>query len=183
MAGVSKVRFLVPLKSRYAEANTHSCRNPGFPLAWCGSLERCASSECRGNLWSRYLVVAGVSRVQASVPLKTHRAGERCRLNLGWSLGRPPPLSGRGNLLVKVSGRGWCVTSSSPVPLKTHRAGERCRLNLSRAQTSSRWCVSAVPDYCQLTGTLPPLFNSLVGGNMPGRSCFRAYGSNAAMPG
>ncbi|GFW28950.1 hypothetical protein TNCV_202731 [Trichonephila clavipes] len=28
---------------------------------------------------------------------------------------------GRGSLVVKVSDRGWLVTSSSPVPLKTHR--------------------------------------------------------------
>ncbi|GFX21509.1 uncharacterized protein TNCV_1399231 [Trichonephila clavipes] len=30
--------------------------------------------------------------------------------------------------------------------------------------------VSAVPDYCQLTGTLPPLLDSVVGGGTPGRS-------------
>ncbi|GFS52927.1 uncharacterized protein TNCV_330801 [Trichonephila clavipes] len=48
--------------------------------------------------------------------------------------------SGRGSLVVKVSDRGWHVTSSSPIPLKTYRIGGRCTLNLSRAQTSSRWC-------------------------------------------
>ncbi|GFS61890.1 uncharacterized protein TNCV_2592081 [Trichonephila clavipes] len=47
---------------------------------------------------------------------------------------------GRGSLVVKVSDRGWHVTSSSPVPLKTHRVEERCTLNLSRAQTSSGLC-------------------------------------------
>ncbi|GFW51979.1 uncharacterized protein TNCV_1189101 [Trichonephila clavipes] len=47
---------------------------------------------------------------------------------------------GCGSLVVKVSDRGWHVTSSSPVPLKTRRVGEQCMLNLSRAQTSSRWC-------------------------------------------
>ncbi|GFW75609.1 uncharacterized protein TNCV_4427921 [Trichonephila clavipes] len=44
---------------------------------------------------------------------------------------------GRGSLVIKISDRGWHVTS--PLPLKTHRVGERCTLNLSRAQTSSRW--------------------------------------------
>ncbi|GFW52311.1 uncharacterized protein TNCV_2427581 [Trichonephila clavipes] len=34
-----------------------------------------------------------------------------------------------------------------------------------------------------MTGTLPPLLDSVVGGDMPGRSCSRAYGSNAAVPG
>ncbi|GFT89784.1 hypothetical protein TNCV_1665541 [Trichonephila clavipes] len=48
--------------------------------------------------------------------------------------------SGRAGLVVKVSDRGWLVTSSSPVPPKTHRVGEQCTLNLSKAQTSSRWC-------------------------------------------
>ncbi|GFW27597.1 hypothetical protein TNCV_4282981 [Trichonephila clavipes] len=43
--------------------------------------------------------------------------------------------------------------------------------------------VSDVPDYCQLTGTLPPLLDSVVGGGTPGRNCSRAYGSNAAVPG
>ncbi|GFY01429.1 hypothetical protein TNCV_850371 [Trichonephila clavipes] len=47
---------------------------------------------------------------------------------------------GCGNLVVKVSDRGWLVMSSSPVPLKTCRVGQRCTLNPSRAQTSSRWC-------------------------------------------
>ncbi|GFV42983.1 uncharacterized protein TNCV_2661781 [Trichonephila clavipes] len=46
---------------------------------------------------------------------------------------------GRGSQVVKISDRGWRVTSSSPVPLKTRRVGERCMLNLSRARTSSRW--------------------------------------------
>ncbi|GFV73400.1 paired domain-containing protein [Trichonephila clavipes] len=46
---------------------------------------------------------------------------------------------GRGSLVVKVSNRGWYVTSSSPVPLKTRRVRERCTLNLSRSQMSSRW--------------------------------------------
>ncbi|GFU50786.1 NGFI-A-binding protein 1 [Trichonephila clavipes] len=49
-------------------------------------------------------------------------------------------ISGRGSRVVKVSDRGWLVTSSSPVPLKTRRVGQRCTLNLSRAETSSRWC-------------------------------------------
>ncbi|GFW37378.1 uncharacterized protein TNCV_859851 [Trichonephila clavipes] len=44
--------------------------------------------------------------------------------------------------------------------------------------------VSAVPDYCQLTGTLPPLLDSVVGEGTPGRSFItRIYGSNAAVPG
>ncbi|GFW99788.1 uncharacterized protein TNCV_3420171 [Trichonephila clavipes] len=47
---------------------------------------------------------------------------------------------GRGSRGVKVSDRGWLVTSSSPVSHKTRRVGERCTLNLSRAQTTSRWC-------------------------------------------
>ncbi|GFV47003.1 hypothetical protein TNCV_3034001 [Trichonephila clavipes] len=45
----------------------------------------------------------------------------------------------RGNLVVKISDRGWHATSSTPVSLKTRRVGERYTLNLSRAQTSSRW--------------------------------------------
>ncbi|GFT02667.1 hypothetical protein TNCV_3690721 [Trichonephila clavipes] len=45
---------------------------------------------------------------------------------------------GHGSLAVKVSDRGWHVTSLRPVPLKTRRVGQRCTLNLSRAQTSSR---------------------------------------------
>ncbi|GFU96162.1 hypothetical protein TNCV_4506521 [Trichonephila clavipes] len=49
---------------------------------------------------------------------------------------------GRGSLELKVTDRGWLVTSSSPVSVKTCRVGERCTLNLSRAQTSSRWCGS-----------------------------------------
>ncbi|GFU24126.1 hypothetical protein TNCV_2007181 [Trichonephila clavipes] len=40
-------------------------------------------------------------------------------------------LSANGCLVVKVSDRGWLVTSSSLVPLKTHRVRERCTLNLS----------------------------------------------------
>ncbi|GFY25439.1 hypothetical protein TNCV_2485591 [Trichonephila clavipes] len=47
---------------------------------------------------------------------------------------------GRGSLVVKVSDRGWLVTSSSPVPLKTRFVGERWTLNLSKAQTFARWC-------------------------------------------
>ncbi|GFX37163.1 uncharacterized protein TNCV_199141 [Trichonephila clavipes] len=49
-------------------------------------------------------------------------------------------MRGHGNLVVKVSDRGWRVMSSSRVPLKTRRVGERCPLNLLRAVTSSRWC-------------------------------------------
>ncbi|GFU74302.1 uncharacterized protein TNCV_4168911 [Trichonephila clavipes] len=49
---------------------------------------------------------------------------------------------GRGNLVVKVSDRGWRVMSSHRLPLKTRRAGERSMLNLSRAQMSSCWCGS-----------------------------------------
>ncbi|GFY15137.1 uncharacterized protein TNCV_1569521 [Trichonephila clavipes] len=48
--------------------------------------------------------------------------------------------SGCSSLVVKVSDRGWHVTSSSPVPLKTRRVGQLCTLNLSRAKKSSRWC-------------------------------------------
>ncbi|GFX92412.1 uncharacterized protein TNCV_1706881 [Trichonephila clavipes] len=44
------------------------------------------------------------------------------------------------SLLVKISGCGWRVMSSSPVPLKTRRVRERLTLNLLRAQTSCRWC-------------------------------------------
>ncbi|GFV30594.1 hydroxyacid oxidase [Trichonephila clavipes] len=40
--------------------------------------------------------------------------------------------------------------------------------------------VRAVPSFCQMTGTLPPLLDSVGGG---GRSCVYAYGSNAAVPG
>ncbi|GFX15631.1 hypothetical protein TNCV_2131181 [Trichonephila clavipes] len=50
------------------------------------------------------------------------------------------PRHGCGSLVVKVSDRGWPVTSSSPVPLKIRRLGERCTLNLSRAETSSHCC-------------------------------------------
>ncbi|GFX49195.1 uncharacterized protein TNCV_5041891 [Trichonephila clavipes] len=46
---------------------------------------------------------------------------------------------GSGSLVVKVSDRGWLVTSSIPVPLKIRRVEARCTLYLSRAQTSSRW--------------------------------------------
>ncbi|GFX50655.1 hypothetical protein TNCV_2722411 [Trichonephila clavipes] len=49
-------------------------------------------------------------------------------------------LGGRGSLVVKVSDRGWFVTSSSPVPLKIHRVAQQCTLNLSRAETSYHWC-------------------------------------------
>ncbi|GFS55181.1 uncharacterized protein TNCV_4799291 [Trichonephila clavipes] len=34
-----------------------------------------------------------------------------------------------------------------------------------------------------MTGTLPPLLDSVAGGGTPGRSCLRAYRSNAAVPG
>ncbi|GFS61429.1 uncharacterized protein TNCV_4311651 [Trichonephila clavipes] len=34
-----------------------------------------------------------------------------------------------------------------------------------------------------MAGTLPPLLDSVVCGGTPGRSCFRAYRSNAAVPG
>ncbi|PRD27564.1 UNVERIFIED_CONTAM: hypothetical protein NCL1_35019 [Trichonephila clavipes] len=47
----------------------------------------------------------------------------------------PTSRRGRGSLMVKVSDRGWLVTSLNLVPLKTRRAGELCTLNLSRAQT------------------------------------------------
>ncbi|GFV52926.1 hypothetical protein TNCV_2875941 [Trichonephila clavipes] len=43
---------------------------------------------------------------------------------------------GHDSQVVKVSDRGWDVTSASPVPLKTRHVGERCTLNLSRAQHS-----------------------------------------------
>ncbi|GFU56996.1 uncharacterized protein TNCV_1778701 [Trichonephila clavipes] len=49
-------------------------------------------------------------------------------------------MRGHGNLMVKVSDRGWHAMSSSRVPLKTRRVGELCTLTLLRAQTSSRWC-------------------------------------------
>ncbi|GFW37819.1 hypothetical protein TNCV_4630241 [Trichonephila clavipes] len=42
----------------------------------------------------------------------------------------------RGSLVIKVSDRGWHVTSSSPVPLKTRRVREPCSLNLLRARGS-----------------------------------------------
>ncbi|GFY36144.1 uncharacterized protein TNCV_4845161 [Trichonephila clavipes] len=42
--------------------------------------------------------------------------------------------------MLKVSGHGRHVMSSSPVPLKTHCAWKRCTSNLSRAQMFSRWC-------------------------------------------
>ncbi|GFU17261.1 hypothetical protein TNCV_1854821 [Trichonephila clavipes] len=48
------------------------------------------------------------------------------------------PASSAG--IVKVSARGWLVTSSSLEPLKTRHVGERCPFDLSRAETSSRWC-------------------------------------------
>ncbi|GFV81556.1 hypothetical protein TNCV_52801 [Trichonephila clavipes] len=47
---------------------------------------------------------------------------------------------GRSSLVVKISDRGWHVTSLRPVLLKTCHVGERCTFNLSKAQTSSRWC-------------------------------------------
>ncbi|GFV11680.1 hypothetical protein TNCV_976691 [Trichonephila clavipes] len=47
---------------------------------------------------------------------------------------------GFGNLVIKVSDRGWYIMSSSPVLLKNRRLEEPCTLNLSRTQTSSRWC-------------------------------------------
>ncbi|GFU91451.1 uncharacterized protein TNCV_2542191 [Trichonephila clavipes] len=60
-------------------------------------------------------------------------------------------VSGRGSQMVKVSDRGWLVSSLSPVPLKTRRVGERYTLNLSRAQTSSHWCGVVVKrGRCQL---------------------------------
>ncbi|GFV99848.1 hypothetical protein TNCV_5082081 [Trichonephila clavipes] len=40
-----------------------------------------------------------------------------------------------------------------------------------------------MPGFCQMIGTPPPLLDSMVGGDTPGRSCVRAYGSNAAVPG
>ncbi|GFX94056.1 hypothetical protein TNCV_3414181 [Trichonephila clavipes] len=40
--------------------------------------------------------------------------------------------------------------------------------------------VSAVPGVCQMTGSLPPLLDSVVDGGTPEQSCFRAWGSNAA---
>ncbi|GFW45875.1 hypothetical protein TNCV_4495951 [Trichonephila clavipes] len=51
----------------------------------------------------------------------------------------PHPDQGRGSRVVKVSDRGWLVTSSNPVPLKTRHERERCTLNRLRSQTSSRW--------------------------------------------
>ncbi|GFS73845.1 uncharacterized protein TNCV_1458731 [Trichonephila clavipes] len=61
-----------------------------------------------------------------------------------WKLGELDARSGgHGSRVVKISDRGWCVTSSCPVPLKIRRVGERCTLNLSRVQTTSRWCVVA----------------------------------------
>ncbi|GFV33077.1 hypothetical protein TNCV_250811 [Trichonephila clavipes] len=45
-------------------------------------------------------------------------------------------LGGYGSIVVKVSDRGWHVTSLT----KNRRVGQRCTLNLSRAKTSSRWC-------------------------------------------
>ncbi|GFV55406.1 hypothetical protein TNCV_146791 [Trichonephila clavipes] len=41
--------------------------------------------------------------------------------------------------VVRLSGHGRHVMSSSPVPLKTRRVGEQCSLNMSRAQTSFHW--------------------------------------------
>ncbi|GFX76206.1 uncharacterized protein TNCV_1233441 [Trichonephila clavipes] len=51
-------------------------------------------------------------------------------------------MRGHGSLVIKVSGRGSGVMSSSRVSLKTRRVRERCTLNLSRAQMSSGWCGS-----------------------------------------
>ncbi|GFU32869.1 uncharacterized protein TNCV_4154961 [Trichonephila clavipes] len=77
----------------------------------------CSTQRCDVNLaavveWSRYLIVAGLSRARG----------------------------GCGSPVVKVSNHGRHVMSSIPVPLKTRRVGQRCTLNLSRAETSSRWC-------------------------------------------
>ncbi|GFT68261.1 hypothetical protein TNCV_658881 [Trichonephila clavipes] len=52
--------------------------------------------------------------------------------------------------MVKVSNRGWLVTSSSPVPLNSHRVGERCTLNLSRAQTRPPGGVVVRRGVCQI---------------------------------
>ncbi|GFV50725.1 hypothetical protein TNCV_2213861 [Trichonephila clavipes] len=67
----------------------------------------------------------------------------QCSLGVVW-VARYRTGGGRGSRVVKVSDRGWFVTSSSPVPLKTRRVGERCTLHLSRAETSSRWCGEVV---------------------------------------
>ncbi|GFX55366.1 hypothetical protein TNCV_3969201 [Trichonephila clavipes] len=42
--------------------------------------------------------------------------------------------------------------------------------------------VSAVPGFCQMTGTVSPLLDSVVGGGTPGRSSVHAFRSNAAVP-
>ncbi|GFW07765.1 hypothetical protein TNCV_3918981 [Trichonephila clavipes] len=66
---------------------------------------------------------------------------------------------GRGSLVVKVSDRGWLVTSSSPVPLKTRPVAERYTLELSRAGTSCRWCSVVVRrGGCQLSWLDNPVF-------------------------
>ncbi|GFV99391.1 uncharacterized protein TNCV_1513621 [Trichonephila clavipes] len=59
-------------------------------------------------------------------------------------LALPLQTPSRGSQVVKISDRGWHVTSSSPVPLKTHRVGVRCTLNVSRGQTSSHWCGAVI---------------------------------------
>ncbi|GFX50964.1 RNA-directed DNA polymerase from mobile element jockey [Trichonephila clavipes] len=41
--------------------------------------------------------------------------------------------------------------------------------------------LSAVPGFCQRTGTLPPLLDSVVGGDMPGKSFSCPYGSKYAV--
>ncbi|GFT31033.1 uncharacterized protein TNCV_1683901 [Trichonephila clavipes] len=40
-----------------------------------------------------------------------------------------------------------------------------------------------MPGFCQMTGTLPPLLDCVVGGGTPERSCFHACGSKSAVPG
>ncbi|GFY05580.1 hypothetical protein TNCV_4402471 [Trichonephila clavipes] len=60
--------------------------------------------------------------------------------------------SGQGSLVVKVSDRGWHVTSSSPVVIKARHVGERSTSSLSRAQRSSRWCSMVVRrEECQFS--------------------------------
>ncbi|GFX43239.1 hypothetical protein TNCV_2389471 [Trichonephila clavipes] len=86
------------------------------------------------------LLTSSPYQSEGSVPRKSKRAIYLHRSSMTSRLELPESSCDRGSLVVKVSDRGWLVTSSSPVPLKTHRVSERCTLNLSRAQTSSSWC-------------------------------------------
>ncbi|GFT29389.1 hypothetical protein TNCV_757451 [Trichonephila clavipes] len=88
------------------------------------------------GVWRKNIETSGIAVIFffsycSSKPAKRHRALPMkihmfLLVHASWVSVKavtPKCLGGRCSLVVKASGLGWLVTSSSPVPLKIHRVG------------------------------------------------------------